>query len=269
MERNICKFPAPRFSEALSATAFVFENDPAAMRERRALSSHRLLLFAVGEARATLGAVTYAVKAGTLLFCFAGETFALTDFSSDAAYLYVEFTGGRAEELFRRFGIHKGNRIAEGFEGLLPLWRESLARAEEMTVDLAAESMLLYTFSRLRGEREVGANLVGRMIDVTERRFTDPTLSLRGLAEELSYNEKYLSHAFKARVGVGFSAYLRSLRVKYAVSLFDRGLDSVKNVAFLSGFTDPLYFSGVFKRDVGMSPKEYLQSIRKKSEIKE
>ena len=56
---------------------------------------------------------------------------------------------------------------------------------------------------------------------------------------------------------MGYSEYVRSLRIKYAVSLFDHGIDSVKNVALLSGFTDPLYFSTVFKKCLGVSPKEY------------
>jgi AraC-like DNA-binding protein len=62
-------------------------------------------------------------------------------------------------------------------------------------------------------------------------------------------------------MGVSYTDYLRSLRLKFAVSLFDRGLDSVKNVALLSGFTDPLYFSTVFKKHIGLSPKEYKEKM--------
>jgi YesN/AraC family two-component response regulator len=40
--------------------------------------------------------------------------------------------------------------------------------------------------------------------------------------------------------------------------LFDHGIDSVKNVAFLSGYKDPMYFSNVFKKVVGRSPKDYM-----------
>jgi AraC-like DNA-binding protein len=62
-------------------------------------------------------------------------------------------------------------------------------------------------------------------------------------------------------MGIGYAEYLRNLRIKYAVSLFDHGIDSVKNVALLSGFSDPLYFSTVFKTVVGLSPKEYLKKL--------
>ena len=68
----------------------------------------------------------------------------------------------------------------------------------------------------------------------------------------------YLSHLFKQKMNVGFSEYLRTLRINYAITLFDNGLDSIKNVALLSGFSDPLYFSSVFKKTVGKSPKDYI-----------
>ena len=84
------------------------------------------------------------------------------------------------------------------------------------------------------------------------------------IAEELAYNAKYLSHAFKEKMQMTYSEYLRSLRIKYAISLFDHGIDSIKNVALLSGFIDPLYFSNVFKKSVGTSPKTYISNRVKK-----
>ena len=58
-------------------------------------------------------------------------------------------------------------------------------------------------------------------------------------------------------MGLGYSEHLRNMRIKYAVSLLEHGIDSVKNVALLSGFSDPLYFSSVFKKTVGVSPRDY------------
>ena len=83
-------------------------------------------------------------------------------------------------------------------------------------------------------------------------------ISLAAVAREWGYHEKYLSHRFKQQTGSGFAAYLRTLRVRHAVFLFERGVVSVKNVALLCGFSDPFYFSKVFKETMGVSPKEYL-----------
>ena len=58
-------------------------------------------------------------------------------------------------------------------------------------------------------------------------------------------------------MGVGYTEYLRMYRINYAIMLLDHGIDSVKNIASLSGFSNPMYFSSVFKQTVGVSPSEY------------
>ena len=97
------------------------------------------------------------------------------------------------------------------------------------------------------------------MLEIAKQSFTDAEFSISTVAEELNYNPKYLSHFFKKKMGITYSEYLRTLRIQYAASLFDHGIDSVKNIAFLSGYTDPLYFSSVFKKVTGLSPKEYMK----------
>ena len=100
---------------------------------------------------------------------------------------------------------------------------------------------------------------VDRAVEMVEKDFSDAELSLATVAERLGYNQKYLSHAFKEKMGVGFSRYLRTVRIKHAVFLIEHGVESVKNVAYLCGFSDPLYFSAVFKQSVGCSPSEWRQ----------
>ena len=173
--------------------------------------------------------------------------------------MYIDFSGMRATELFRKFNVNSLSRLFEDFDGIIPLWEESLFRASEETVDIVAESILLYSFSRLYDNSKTDNGLLGKIIEITEQSFNDCELSISEIAEELSYNPKYLSHFFKERAGVTYSEFLRSVRLKYAISLFDHGIDSIKNVALQSGFSDPLYFSGVFKKSVGLSPKEYIK----------
>lgn len=261
--RNICKFPPGiPVGSGLTARRFVKETDPAVMERRQTLTEHRMLLPIEGEGRIMIDETPYPLERGTLLFCFLGETVTV---GAEAAlsYLYIDFAGDRAAELFRRFDITPLTRAAAGQESLIPLWQESLIRASEDSVDLVAESLVLFSFSRLGSGKTSDGGLVGRIIAITEESFRDPALGVAEIAHELSYHPKYLSHLFKSRTGVGYSEYLRSVRLKYATALFDHGIDSVKNVALLSGFSDPLYFSAVFKRAIGMSPTEYIAGCKK------
>ena len=261
--QNICKFPStPLITSTLSISCFVREADEQTMRRHGCLKENRMILVVQGDGAFYASGTRAAFHRGTIVFGFAGEDFWLSE-GENVVYFYIDFDGIRSAELFRRFNVNSLLRAMDGFDGLIPIWQESLASASDRTIDLAAESILLHTFSRLYRTDADKAGLIGRIAQITEEHFNDPTLSLAALADQLSYHPKYISHIFKERMGVSYSEYLRSVRMRYATTLFDHGIDSVKNVAMLSGFSDPLYFSSVFKKHVGKSPREYIDSLGK------
>jgi len=253
---NICKFITPSLPDALTVSCFILETDPDVICRTCQLSCHRAILVVQGEGRFHFDSTETVFAPGMLVFGFKGETFT-TVCRGSCEYLYIGFDGTRAEAMFRRFHITAQLRSFPGFDGLIPLWSESLSRASQQTIDLASESMLLYAFSRLSGSTAERNGLISQIVRLSEERFSDPDFSVTTVAETLGYNVKYISHVFKEKMGVGYSEYLRTLRIKFAVSLFDHGIDTVKNVALLSGFHDPLYFSTVFKKELGLSPKDY------------
>ena len=259
---NICKFIPVSASESLNTLRFVLETDQEIMTTPCALRENRAILVTKGSGDFYFDAFTLSATSGDLLFGFSGETFK-TLIKDELEYMYIDFEGSRGDNLFGRFGVQKNNRTFSGFDGLLPLWKESLARADAQTIDLLAEGILLLTFAKIHPAVTKSKTMISLLIEELDNRFNDPTISISTLAEEMAYNPKYLSHLFKKEMGISFSEYLRNTRIKYAASLFDAGLDSVKNVGLLSGFTDPLYFSNVFKKTVGLSPKEYIGSKQK------
>lgn len=254
--KNICKFINSSVSNTLKTDCFIYESNPDVMKLEKNLKFHHVFIIKQGKITFFADGKKYSVKSGDLFFAFKGENiYALSDDRGE--YMYIAFEGIRADELFRRFYITVSNRTFTGFDGIIPLWHDSVSRASETNIDLATESVLLYTFSRLNAVPNAKNELMNRMIEITEENFTSSDLSLSTLANELSYNAKYISHLFKEKMGVSYVEYLTNLRIKYAISLLDNGIDSVKNVAFLSGFSDPLYFSTVFKKIVGVSPRDY------------
>ena len=256
-EQNICKFVLAPERERLVTTQFVLESHAEVAAEEIAPTAHSVYLMVSGDGVLTVAGQNYEMTAGTLLFSFAGERVSMRSARSPV-YLYIRFDGNRAEELFSRFGITPATRLFSGNEALIPFWLDSLTRAGEANLDLVSESVLLYTFSRLAPVGREGDEVVQRLLQHIEENFTDPDLSLAAVAREWGYHEKYLSHRFKQQTGSGFAAYLRTLRIRHAVFLFERGVVSVKNVALLCGFSDPFYFSKVFKETMGVSPKDYL-----------
>lgn len=257
--KNICKFSTQIISSTLYISQFIFETDKETMKKSVDLNENRMYLISKGNGKMGIDLKELDFQAGDLIFAFKGEKITVSD-ANKCEFMYIDFDGTRATELLRRFAIIDNNRKFSGFDGLIPFWKESLMRASKENIDLSAESILLYSFSRFSALTPKGSSLINKIIELTEENFKDNSFSINTVAEELGYNTKYLSHIFKEKSGVTYSEYLRDLRIKYAISLFDHGIDSVKNVAALSGFSDPLYFSTVFKKCVGVTPKEYKKS---------
>lgn len=259
-DRNICKFISAPPINNLSVFCFIKESNPDVMTKEKKLDKQRMILVTQGKGIFKFDETNIPFRAGSLVFGFEGEFFSVSPAES-CEYLYLSFEGTRANTLFHHLDINKAHRKFDGFEGLIPLWLESLSNASEQTVELAAEGILLYTFSRLPLDTKLQIGPINQVITISEEQLSNSELSISKIAEEIGYDAKYLSHRFKEKMGVTYSEYLRTLRIKHAVSLFEHGIESVKNVALLSGFTDPLYFSTVFKKSIGVSPKDYKKRL--------
>jgi len=86
-------------------------------------------------------------------------------------------------------------------------------------------------------------------------------ISLTELAEHFAYNPKYLSALFKKFTGKTPKSYLIEKRIGLAKRLLQSGTDSIKQVARSVGFLDEYYFMRVFKKEVGMTPKNYRKTF--------
>ena len=259
---NICKFITSRNTEQLQTVNFIYEQHAPRMGQMRSQNVNVLYLAAEGEGLYRCGNEVRKITAGTVFFSFADIPFCIEN-TAQLKYYYIAFYGGRAGDLFQRFGITPRHAVFKGYEGLIPFWQESLIRAKEENIDILSESVLLYTFSRLEKPEKQRLDLISTILTYLEAHFTEPDLTLAAIAQLVGYNAKYLSHFFKKEFGMGFAEYLRLLRINHAVILLENGVTSVKNVAALSGFTDPLYFSRVFTAAIGIPPKEYRKGMAK------
>lgn len=82
-------------------------------------------------------------------------------------------------------------------------------------------------------------------------------ISLEMLANRFSVSVNYLGSLFKKNMGTSFNEYLNNVRLRYACSLLQSSELSVKEVAFASGYNSTEYFLYIFKKKMGMTPREY------------
>ena len=88
-------------------------------------------------------------------------------------------------------------------------------------------------------------------------------VNLTDLAEELFVSTSTLSRVFRKNTGVYFADYVMQLRVKEAAALLRDTEDSLTRVAFQMGFSGSSVFSRTFKKEMGETPGEYRDRIRK------
>ena len=82
-------------------------------------------------------------------------------------------------------------------------------------------------------------------------------ISLSTLAREFSVDDSYLSRTFKQQTGCNLMLYLASARMAQAKKLLVQKELSITDVAQMVGYDDYAYFSRVFKRMEGKSPRTY------------
>ncbi|MGI6019465.1 MAG: response regulator transcription factor [Marvinbryantia sp.] len=87
-------------------------------------------------------------------------------------------------------------------------------------------------------------------------------ISLEQLAKNHFVSSSYLSVAFRDLIGMNFQEYLNDVRLAMAKKLLLEKKYKVGMVASMVGFSDQHYFSRVFKKNEGCTPKEYMEKIK-------
>lgn len=96
-----------------------------------------------------------------------------------------------------------------------------------------------------------------RQIIVTVDSSLDSDLSLKRFAGDLFLNTSYLSNLFKKEVGSTLTEYVNHHRVDYAKKLLKSTNLSIQDIAVQSGIPDIHYFTRLFRRETGISPREW------------
>lgn len=86
----------------------------------------------------------------------------------------------------------------------------------------------------------------------------DPELGVKTLAAQMGISEKQLYRRMKDITGGTVVEYLKSYRLNKAKEILSQGQFSVKEVAYMTGFTSPSYFSRCFTEKFGISPSKLL-----------
>lgn len=82
-------------------------------------------------------------------------------------------------------------------------------------------------------------------------------LTLEGIAQELDIHPVTLSRLFKQQTGENFVHFLIRRKLAYARELLEKTDQKIGDIAEEAGYVDHRYFSHLFKKEYGLTPKEY------------
>lgn len=81
-------------------------------------------------------------------------------------------------------------------------------------------------------------------------------ISIANVTEHTGVGERYLRKLFSQYLNLSPLDYLNQIRINKSIELLRNTELSVKEICFACGFKSPQYFSRVFKRQTGISPRE-------------
>ena len=126
---------------------------------------------------------------------------------------------------------------------------DTLCHKLQEIVETFSESMFNYIPSR-------NSEIIKKAMLYISDHFNTP-LTLEEVAAHVHLHPSYFSTLFKNSTGSAFKEYLNMVRIEESKRLLANTDFSIIDIAVATGFEDQSYFSKVFKKYTGLTPKQY------------
>ncbi len=97
-----------------------------------------------------------------------------------------------------------------------------------------------------------------------EKIYLDPNLKVKKVAQYLHVTEKLVSSSINDMAKENFNSYINSLRIAEAKRMMmsqDKQHFTIDAIAELAGFSNKVSFYSAFKKETGLSPREFRKSM--------
>ena len=184
---------------------------------------------------------------------------------------WIHFTGSDVKNILAYHGISLDEHVF--YCGVLPdykaLFRKIIQELqlcrygyEDYIASLFNDILLLV--DRQQHEQKKTTGNVQEQIERAAAYFNEnynTKISIDDYAESLHISTNWFIHNFKQYAGMSPAQYILSLRMVNAQSLLERTTYNIKEISEIIGYENPLYFSRVFKKEIGKSPAQYRKEM--------
>jgi DNA-binding response OmpR family regulator len=102
-----------------------------------------------------------------------------------------------------------------------------------------------------------------KVIDKIEANIENEKYNVEKLSDEVNMSISQLNRKLNALVDQPAGQLIRSLRLQRAADLLTQNTGNVAEICYKVGFNDPGYFTKTFKKQFGVSPREYKKDIQR------
>lgn len=141
------------------------------------------------------------------------------------------------------------------FQRLAEVYRSYHPYRELQTSAIAREIVLILAGHWRQAAHPVSSPRLQAMIAFIRENLAMP-LSRQDLAQAFGVTPEHINLLFRKELGMTPSAVINRERVMLAYRLIHEQGRSVKEAAYAVGYSDPFYFSRVFKRVLGVPPSQ-------------
>lgn len=225
--------------------------------------SHGIALNLGGEKRYKFAEKTYVVRQNDMIFLPEGSDYIVDDVIDGDCYA-INFKTD-SDGIFSPFVLHIKNhsKMLEYFSSA-----EKMFEKKTDGYDLKCKSELyaaLYLVVSEMSRQYIpnGRNsLIFPAVEYIHNNYIAENIEIRFLAELCGISVAYLRRLFVSEFGVSPLNYINSLKLSRAKELLSESEYQIDSVAELSGFNDTAYFCRYFKKEIGMTAREYKNSLK-------
>lgn len=100
-------------------------------------------------------------------------------------------------------------------------------------------------------------SFINKINSVINKNIGNENFSISDITREIGVSRTVLHVKMKNLLGIPAGEYIKKKRLRTASELLLQGL-SISEVSFLTGFTEPSYFSRCFKKEFMLTPTEFI-----------